>query len=267
MKETSPNWLQRRLLDGAYHYLLQGKVPITDLGKAFFSVMIDKVKNGELTPFSEYFGVLGGFKFSIEGLNFLVSLKGKNALFLENHTTNGPVRGGHWKLFATNYVVKQITGKEIRWTFGQDKTTPIESFRGPATKSINAIPVREGNGTEGIRLMLKAFEDQESVGLYPEGNGRKELTKGDPRAGGIILLAARRNIPIIATAAWFEKGTCHLKFIPLNNEHIKNLASIPANKDTNRRDIVDYAMIKIATNLPFQLRGYYKDPQSPVPVK
>jgi len=259
MKE-SPTWVQRRVLDVGYHYVLAGGEAITDLGKIFFELMVGKIKKGEKTPLSEYFGVLNGFGLAIEGLDSLKMLTGKNALYLSNHTENGPLRNGHWKLFATNYVVKEITEKEIRWTYGQDRSTGQELFREPVTKSVNAIPVREGTGIAGIREILKAFQSQDSVGLYPEGDGRKELIKGDPKAGGIIYHAAIKGIPIVAISAWFEKekNVCHLNFALLDNTFIKSMGNVSSNRDDNRQRIVDYAMTAISQNMPSQLRGYYQ---------
>ena len=262
MKE-SPTWAQRRFIDAGHHYLLAGGEPITDLGKIYFESMVGKIKRGEKTPFSEYFGILNGFRLALGGLDYLKMLKGKNALFLSNHTENGPLRNGHWKIVATNYLVRQITGKEIRWTYGQDRSTLQELFREPVTKSVNAIPIREGTGIAGIREILKAFQNQDSVGLYPEGDGRKELIRGNRKAGGIILFAARQNVPIVSTSAWFEKATytCHLNFTLLNSELIKSMGG-SSNKEQAKQEIVDYAMAEIAKNMPRELRGYYQNAQS-----
>ena len=261
MKE-SPTWMQRRFIDAGSHYILGGGEKITDLGKIIFELMVDKINKGEKTPLSEYFGILSGFEFDLGGLESLEMLKGRNALFLSNHTENGPLRNGHWKLLATNYFVKKATGKEIRWTYGQDRSTVQELFREPVTKSINAISVREGNGTEGIREILKAFQNQDSVGLYPEGDGRKQLIKGVPKAGGIIYFAAKKDIPVVAISAWFEKGknTCHLNFALLNNNVIKDMGNVSGGTGFKQK-IVDYAMRIISQNMPSQLRGYYQIPQ------
>lgn len=258
MKERGTSWIEKRLLDAGRHYLLAGGEPITDLGKIYFESMVDDIKTRKQTPFSKYFGVLNGYKISIEGSNFLEDLRDKGAFFLSNHTDNGPLRNGRWKLFATNYLVKQLTGKEIRWTYGQDRSTFQEFFRKSVTQSVNAIPVREGTGIAGIREILKAFQSQDSVGLYPEGDGRKELIRGNSKAGGIMLFAARQNVPIVSISAWFEKAkyTCHLNFTLLDSELIKSMGG-SSNKEQAKQEIVDYAMAEIAKNMPRELRGYY----------
>ncbi len=212
MKEVVRGWIQRRIIDLGTHYVLAGGDQLTDLGKINFQRFKDNIKSGQATPFSEYIGVLDGFNHSLDGLNVLESLKGKNAFFLENHTADGPIRNGHWKLFATSYVVKDKTGKEIRWTYGQNKSTIQELFRKPVAERINAIPIREKNGTQGVRDIIKALDSKDSVGLFPEGNCDKKLIRGNPKAGGLILYVAKKNIPIVAIAAWFEAKTWHLSF-------------------------------------------------------
>lgn len=258
-------------------YLSDGKAQLTDLGTIYFQRLLERVKKGEKIPLSEHFGVLSGFKFSIDGLSLLENLKGKGALFLENHTIEGPI-SGDWKLFAASYFIKEMTGKEIRWISRQEESTPWEFFRNPipesvnvilarGTKSANAIPVGEGDGTKGVYLILKAFSDQEIVGLFPEADVSKELIRGDSKAGGIILYAASKNIPIISTAAWFGKNTCHLSFTLLDNEFIKSLASKSSDRGKRKQEIVDYAMAVIAQNMPRWLRGDYKNFPVPTPVK
>ncbi|MBI2613473.1 MAG: hypothetical protein HYW62_01775 [Candidatus Levybacteria bacterium] len=278
MKELAAGWVQRRALDSWSDYLLDCEDQLTASGEINFQIMAERIKKGKQTPLSEYIGVLNGFKLSSEGSSFLEGLKGTGTLFLENHTIQGPINGS-WKLFATNYLIKKMTGKEIRWISGQNKSTTqrffrhpiIESHRAilnrgnPIGKSANSIPVGEGNGTKGIKLILKAFSDQESVGLYPEGEEHRELIRGDPKAGGIILFAARKNIPIISTSAWFGENTCYLSFTLLDNEFIEALGTSPG-RENNKQDIVDYAMAEIAQNMPRELRGYYQDFYVPIPA-
>jgi hypothetical protein len=237
-----------------------GGEPLTDLGKIQFQRLVEQLKKGEKTSFSEHIGVLSGLKIHSSGVDLLESLKEKGALFLENHTENGPLKNGDWKLFATNHIVKQITGKEIRWAFGKDRTTFSEFLRKYIVENMDAIPVKDGDGTEGIRLIMKAFQNQDSVGLFPEGNGGKELRQGNPKAGGIILLAAKKNIPVVSTAAWFdrEKRSCHLSFTLLNNNFITGLTTPSMDKSTAKQQIADYAMAMIAQNLPVKLRGHYQ---------
>lgn len=265
MKEFVRRWAQRSALDfGARHFLGVEDQP-TVPGKIYFQSMVERIKKGEKTPLSEYFGVLHGLKFYIDGLSLLENLKEKGALFLENQTRQGPI-SGYWKLFATNYFIKKMIGKEIRWIIEQDDQKPQELFRNPIVRSFNAIPVGEGNGTKGVKLILKAFSDQESVGLYPEGQISEQLIKGDPKAGGIILFAASKNIPIISAAAWFEENTCHLSFTLLNNEFIKTMGTSP-DKEKKKQQIVDYAMAEIAKNMPGEFRGYYQSFKVPIPAK
>lgn len=257
MKEMMRDWIQRKVLDLGSHYMLAGGDQLTDLGKMHFQKLTYKIKNGESTPLSEYIGVLYGFNLSVDGLDLLESLKGESVLFLENHTADGPIRNGNWKLFATSYAVKVKTGKEIRWTYGKDRSTIQEFLRKPLTESINAIPIRERDGTQGVRDIIEAFHNQDSIGLYPEGNSHKKLIRGDLRAGGIILHVAKKNIPIIATAAWFGENACHLSFVPIDNDVIKNIGKQSSDKNQSKQGIVDYAMRQIARNLPKDKRGFY----------
>lgn len=233
-----------------------GEQPLTNFGKIQFQRLVEQLKIGEKTSFSEHIGVLSGLKIHSNGIDLLENLKGKGALFLENHTENGPLRNGDWKLFATNHIVKQTTGKEIRWAFGKDRTTFSELLRNFVVENMDAIPVKDGNGTEGIRLIMKAFQNQDSVGLFPEGDGGKELRQGNSKAGGIILLAAKKNIPVVSAAAWFDKEekSCCLSFVLLDNNFIKRLAASSMDKYITKQKIVDYAMAMIAQNLPVKLR-------------
>ncbi|MBI2049706.1 hypothetical protein HYT32_02270 [Candidatus Roizmanbacteria bacterium] len=259
MREAIRRFMQRRAVDLGIYYILSGGDELTNVGKTNFKKMKNTIKKRENVNLSDYIEVLNGFHLSLDGLNPLEDLKGKGALYLGNHTAEGPIRNGNWKLFAISYYVKKITGKEIRWTYGQDKSTAQELYRKPVTESINAISVGERDGSQGVRDILKAFQNQDSVGLFPEGKSNKELIRGDPRAGGIVLHAAKKNIPIATIAAWFGENTCHLSFTLIDNDSIRIMGSGLSNKDESKQEIVDYVMRQIAQNLPPRLRGYYSE--------
>lgn len=247
--------LQRIFVDVTRVWLQRGG-NLTETGRSNFKNLATFIKKVEKTSFSKHIDILDGFELSVEGLSCLEEIKDKHALFLSNHTNNGPLKG-YWKLFVLNHLVQERTHKEIKWTYGKDKSTLQEFARKMIGESLETIAVREGNGAEGIRSILNAFNQQESVGLFPEGDGNKTLLKGDPKAGGIILLAARRSIPIIVISGWVQENICHVNFLPLDQITVLELGS---NKDkpAGKQNIVDYAMTQIAQRLPLHLRGYYR---------
>lgn len=224
------------------------------VGKPYFDQFIDDYKNGREIRFSRYIHMLDGFdyKSNISRLENVEGIKDQPILIVANHPYKDPLRGGHGQRIVINYYVDQITQKEVRWLHGLDKTTPEQFTRKRFAKQSGTIPVRDDNPEAALILIRQAFRNKDIMGIYPEGDGNKTLLRGKAKAGQMILLAALNNYNIICAATEFKNDAFFLTFdSPLDNEELK--------RTRNRQIISDYAMARIAKNLPEEKRGYYRN--------
>jgi len=230
-------------------------------GREHFKKLSHLIATGQQVFLSDHIRVLNGYDYTnnITGLENLVPLKGENIVLLGNHSHLGPLEG-YGEMVLTNYYIKKATDKEIRWIRGQGKSLK-EYARRLADKSLGTIPARDD--IHGARLIFEAFDNKDTVGLYPEGANSISLRRADPRAGNLILKAAQKHIPIVPVATHFKNYTFFLVAdTPLNNEQIQKIAKLErGNKVRFRQILSDYAMARIATHLPPEKRGYYQNPE------
>lgn len=255
------DWIREMVEDWVIDSLRRSLKPE---GKPRWDDFSNKLKKGEEIAISEYIDMLLGFDLTsgIKGLENLTTKKNKPILLVGNHINTGPIRGG-WEHAVISYHVKQTTGKEIRWLQGFDPTTAQNVFLERLSKCTNSIPVRAINRSDLVRtalLLNQAIDNQDSLGLYPEGDGSKNLRRGMPQAGRLIASCARDGIDIVTASARFQSDTFSLTFDKLDRKEIERLDSKGidrANRDTAWQNVADYAMRRIAVNLPKNQRGYY----------
>lgn len=241
--------------DWTIHSLGQGLKPE---GKPRYDDFFNSLKKGEQISLSDYIDMFIGFDFEsgIKGLENLVSLKGEPMLLAANHTNNGPIRGG-WQYVLISYYLKQTTGKEIRPLHGFDPTTTQDLFRERLYKSINSIPVRDSD-RRSASLLRQAITNRDSMLLYPEGDGSRNLRRGLPNAGRLIQICASRDMNVVSCSAGFRSDTFFLTFDTLDSKDIERSAEEGNDRYAKGQDIVDYAMQNIAKHLPENRRGYYQ---------
>lgn len=258
MSKELARFIQPITIDLAAFWLQLGEGGIKPEGKPHLRKFLELIKNGSKAALSDNIHILDGYDYtsSVLGLENLEALKGKNIFLVGNHSSEGPLRG-HGQILLTSFYVKNCTDQEIRWVHGSDKTTVQELSRKQVEKTFNTIPVGDGDGSKGVRMILGAFKNQESVGIYPEGNGYKELHKGDPRAGRIILYAVKNNIPIICASTGFRNGVFSIAFSLLDSSSVIKLENESDQKNAAGEKIIDYAMETIAQHLTPDRRGHY----------
>lgn len=256
------DWVRETLEDSTIDSFRRGLKPE---GKPRYDDFVNSLQKGEQIALSDYRDMFLGFDFKsgIKGLENLTDLKDKPILLVANHVNNGPMKAG-WQHVAISYYVKETTGEEIRWLHGFDPTTAQDLFRERLHKSINSIPIRDNDPTRGLPLLRQAIRNEDSMGLYPEGDGSKNLRKGMPEAGGLIGICARRGMGIVSCSVKYQSDTFFLTFDTLDMTEIERLT--PKGTDrTNRyaawQNVADYAMTRIAMNLPENRRGYYQNYQ------
>lgn len=260
------DWVREPIEDWTIDSFRRGLKPE---GKPRYDDFINSLQKGEQIALSNYIEMFLGFDFKsgIKGLENLILLKDKSILLVANHVNNGPMKAG-WQHAAISYYVKHTTGKEMRWLHGFDPTTAQDLFRERLHKSINSIPIRDNDPTRGLPLLRRAIGiDKASIGLYPEGDGSKTLLRGLPKAGQMILLSALNKYNIVCAATEFKNDAFFLTFDPpLDNQRIKKALDILKDNKGNHdkrveiwQAISDYAMAIIASHLPEEKRGYYKN--------
>ncbi|MEK7534462.1 MAG: hypothetical protein AAB600_03935 [Patescibacteria group bacterium] len=220
------------------------------------------IATGQETSLSEHIRILDGYDYrsNIKGLEHLQRLNGRNTLVLGNHSHLGPLEG-YGEMLLTSYCVKKATGKEIKWVRGRGKSLK-ENARQLVDRSLGTIPVYD-DSIRGPILIFKAFDANESVGLYPEGDNSIVLRQAKLTAGNLVLKTLGKNIPVFCASTWFENNTFFATFAPLLDEkkykEIQNTKLRKEEKDIIKEKIINYAMARIAQNLPEEKRGYYRD--------
>ena len=231
-------------------------------GKPRFDDFVNSLKRGEKIVLSNYMDMFLGydFKSGIEGLESLTLLKEKPILVVANHINKGPMRGD-WQHAAISHYVKKTTQKEVRWLHGFDPTTTQDLFRERSHQLANNIPIRGPDTQKAARLLIQAIKNNDSMGLYPEGDGSRNLRKGLPEAGRLIAICARNSMNIVSCSVRFQRDTFFLTFDNIDSEKIKALEQKGKDRNAGWQNITDYAMTNIAKHLPENRRGYYGESQ------
>lgn len=263
MLSMSKEWTQRRIdeviLRSRQFGLHRGLRPE---GKPHFDQLIRDYKEGKQILFYKYIHMLDGYDYTsnIHGLGNLEEMKNEPILVVANHPYEDPLKGGHCQRILINYNVYNITQKETRWLFGEDKTSPEHLMRRRFSRQSSTIPVRDDDPETSRKLILQALRNQDTIGINPEGDGNKTLLRGLPKAGQMILLSVINNYNIVCVTTDFRNDSFFLTFDPpLDNERLKKAKNISQDRDLLRQTISDYAMATIATHLPEEKRGYYQD--------
>jgi len=229
-------------------------------GKPHLDRMIADYKNGQVIEFWRYTNMLDGYDYTskIYGLENLESTNNQPTLIIANHPYGGPLRG-HGQRFVLNHYVHKTTGKETRWLFGLDKTTPERFTRKRFVNQSSLIPVRDDDPKTSNKLILQALRNKDTIGINPEGDSNKTLLKAVPKATRMIILSARHNYNIVCVATDFKNGAFFMSADPpLDNERIKETRRILNDKKDELNQLVsDYVMSRIAQHLPEEKRGYY----------
>lgn len=253
------DFVQNLALDFVY---LRLRADLTKEEREKFREAINKIKKGEPVPFSQHEGIIKKGGVEITGIESLDQLENTGVLILSNHMADGPLKG-YGQMITTSSAVKKRTGKEIIWTHGEDKSTFQNTARKKIEKSAGTILVRGSTATEGTRRIIKSFQRNNIVGIHLEGDGSDKLGRAVADAGHFILYAAKKGIPIICSAGFFDQETGKLKinFFKIDPEEIREFVKDETKNQEvileNRQRIADYAMIEIAKRLPFEKRGFY----------
>jgi len=128
------------------------------------------------------------------------------------------------------------------------------------------IPIRRGEADlDAMRKTLDSLKEGKILGMSPEGTRNKtgKLLRGHP---GIVMLAIRSGAPLIPLAHWGgENFKSNLKKLKRTDFHaivgdpfVINTKGEKIDKNT-RQVIVDELMYQLATLLPEEYRGEYKD--------
>ena len=259
-------WIRNKTTETVIgHYLQCGKDSrIKPEGKPHLQAFINALKNNPLVPLSNNIEILNGFdtKSNIHGLENLELVKEKPFIIAANHPNEGPLRG-QGQRFVMNHYTYKITGKEIRWLHGQDRSSPQNLIRDILAKKTNSIPVKNKNPQETFRLLIQAITNKDIMGLNPEGDGSKSgLRRGLPEAGKLIALSASRLYSVLCVSTIFQNNEFILNISkPINKETIIKLIQNPhvENKQIKHQIISDYVMAIIAQGLPQEKRGDYSD--------
>jgi 1-acyl-sn-glycerol-3-phosphate acyltransferase len=177
------------------------------------------------------------------------------ALLMTNHTSN--LEGPAYYVFMQPSRATAL-GKVELWN------NPFTRF---LMRLWQIIPLhRDQVDREAIRLAVGALRDRYIVGIAPEGTRSKRgvMRKAHP---GIALLATRLPVPVYPVAHWgfteFRRNLARLRrttvvfkvgepfYIDINEGARISAADL--------REIADQMMYRVASLLPEQMRGYYRD--------
>ena len=137
---------------------------------------------------------------------------------------------------------------------------------GPLFSLWGAIPIKRGEADRAAYdACMKALEDGKILAILPEGtrSGNGLLQKGQP---GIVLLAARSNLPILpGVILGQEKFWQNLRrfkrteiFIRVGEPFKLKTEDMPFDRDTRQR-MADEVMFRLAELMPEKYRGDYAD--------
>lgn len=220
-------------------------------GKPHWEKLLWKIENGEQITPSEEIGIVNGFNRKVEGMDKLESIsREKGFLVISNHSKEGPVQG--WgQFFVINHAVKQTTGREIVWAQGSGSYGASDLV----SEITETIKVGSGRGIEGVKEIFYSMQTK-PVGIFAEGTQKKNLKRGDYRAGKIIARAVKHDIPVVCIASSFVNGEISISADILDPLEVKRLET-QDDKVNMHQEIVDYAMTTIASHLPENRRGVY----------
>ena len=236
-------------------------------GKKHYWNLFHLIATGQQTSLDRHIQILSGYDytFHINGLGNLEALRGQNILLLGNHSHLGPIEG-YGETILTSYYVKKFTDEEVRWIRGRGKSLK-ENARQLVDKSLDTIPIYD-DSIGSLRSIFEAFRKHETIGLYPEGDNSIALRQAIPTAGSLVLVAIKRDIPVICASTYFQDKTFFANFVPLLDQQkyqeIQNILNgklTRQEKNKMKENIINYAMSIIARSLPVNRRGYYQDYQ------
>lgn len=233
-------------------------------GKKHHWNLFHLIATGQKTSLDQHIQILSGYDYTsqINGLENLGALRGQNILLLGNHSHLGPIEG-YGETILTSYYVKKYTDEEVRWIRGRGKSLK-ENARQLVDKSIGTIPIYDDR-IMSLKAILEAFRDNETVGLYPEGENSITLKPGNPTAGKLVMIAIEKDIPVILASTHFQDNTFFANFAPLfdeeKNKQIQNIFKKLTRQEENemKGNLVNYTMARIARHLPEHKRGYYRN--------
>lgn len=162
-------------------------------------------------------------------------------------------------IFFTYTPPRAITGIAKVETWDSPILGPLFSLWG-------AIPIKRGEADRtAYAACMKALEDGKILAILPEGtrSGNGALQKGQP---GIVLLAARSNLPILPAVIWgqenFWSNLRHFRrtklFIRVGEPFKLETDGMTFDRDT-RQKLADEVMFRLAGLLPEKYRGEYAD--------
>lgn len=236
------------------------------------------------TPFdlSAKRDMLRGHTVAVYGAENFHVAKGGPAAVVTNHVNTGPLTG-NWRLFALSHVMREETGKEIRWIMGSERvngkrTLPviqgmIEAAHERAARVGKCIFISEGSTLSGWKEALTELKTQQGVvGFHPETEPSYELKQGKAFIGNGLLSIARKDVPILVVGAYRSEKTLVLNVLPsLDNDALLALAGSHEYNGQGQA-VVDEVMGVLARSLPENMRGYYRDytvakPQRPTALR
>lgn len=249
-------------------------------GRPYFRKIEKKIAAGEYVGPSEFMQALKGFNYAEAADNLYdfgqINTK-KGALILANHSDEGPLNG-YGQVAVLSYYFNAFTDREIRWVQGKGSSF-VDRIHKHLGKSVNTIyidnretdesgyikdrsfwfvPGRmpERASLEGTRELLQSLRNNEFPGIFPEATQSKSMQKLNPLAAGPIDFAARRDMQIVCVSSSFANDTFNFSMKILDNAKIRQIA---ATSSTPKQDIVDYAGLTIASGLPPDRQGHYRE--------
>lgn len=214
--------------------------------------MVRRLLTGDRVVISELTGLLHGYDVHPSGLEYLEGLSGKPFILVTNHFNGGPLRG-FWQVVNMSHFVREKTGQEPRWVQGSGHHI-VSHIHDMVASATNNIAV---GGVGGVREIERTLRNGVPIAIHPEGQPSRTLTRGDPRAGRILLNAAEKDIPILCCAAWSEQNNLFVTMSALSPDSLRGLGNRIEDVRQQGQHVVDYVMGALAQNLPKKLRGYY----------
>jgi 1-acyl-sn-glycerol-3-phosphate acyltransferase len=162
-------------------------------------------------------------------------------------------------IFFTYAAPRPITGIAKVETWDSPILGPLFSLWG-------AIPIKRGEADRAAYdACMKALEEDKILAILPEGtrSGNGILKKAQP---GIVLLAARSNLPILPAVIWgqenFWPNLRHFRrtelFVKVGEPFMLKTDGITFDRDT-RQKLADEVMFRMAALMPEKYRGEYSD--------
>lgn len=215
------------------------------------------LRRREKAPLSQSQGIFNGYERSSDLSSDLASICQEGALWVCNYPAEKGPYNTLWSSFFSSAEVKKATGKEISWI-----QSYVDNYNSnPFTAKWHEVVANSISSIHSLGEIRQKLNEQQIVGVYPEGEESLELKRAIPQAAVPIVVAARADKPLIVAAIWKEGESFNMRHQIVESFEILEVLKAMKGSGNHYQEIADYVMRIIAGQIPQHLdylRGVYR---------